>query len=74
MGTQRISWLPDTYPQNGMAWEARFARKDCTPCPQCAQCTRAKKEPRIVGLQTQEQYAALHTVRQRQMTEAFAQQ
>jgi len=74
MGKQSISWLPNTYPQNGMTWEARFARKDCTPCPQRAQCTRAKKEPRIVGLQAQEQYEALHTARQRQTTEAFAQQ
>jgi transposase len=57
-----------------MAWEARFARKDCTPCPQRAHCTRAKKEPRLVGLQTQEQYEALHAARQRQTTEAFAQQ
>jgi transposase len=74
MGQQSISWLPNTYPQNGMTWEARFARKDCTPCPQRAQCTRAKKEPRIVGLQAQEQYEALHSARQRQTTEAFAQQ
>ena len=28
MGKQSISWLPNTYPQNGMTWEARFARKD----------------------------------------------
>ena len=74
MGKQSISWLPHTYPQNGMTWEAHFARKDCTPCPQRAQCTRAKKEPRIVGLQAQEQYEALHTARQRQTIEAFAQQ
>jgi transposase len=74
MGKQSISWLPNTSPQNGMTWEARFARKDCTPCPQRAQCTRAKKEPRIVGLQAQEQYEALHAARQRQTTKAFAQQ
>ena len=33
MGKQSISWLPNTYPKNGMTWEVRFARKDCTPCP-----------------------------------------
>jgi transposase len=55
MGKQSISWLPNTYPQNGMTWEARFARKDCTPCLHRAQCTRSKKEPRIVGLQAREQ-------------------
>ena len=74
MGKQNISWLPNTYPQNGMTWEARFARKDCTPCLHRAQCTRSKKEPRIVELQAQEQYEALHAARQRQSTTAFAQQ
>ena len=32
-GKRSISWLPNTYPKNGMAFEARFARQDCTPCP-----------------------------------------
>ena len=32
-GKQSISWLPNTYPKNGMVFEARFARRDCTPCP-----------------------------------------
>ena len=39
MGKQSISWLPNTYPKNGMMWEVRFARKDCTPCVHRAQCT-----------------------------------
>ena len=55
-------------------WEGRFARKACTPCPHRAQCTRAKKEPRLLGLQAREQYEALQTARQRQTTEEFAQQ
>ena len=37
-----------------MVFEARFARKDCTPCPFRPQCTRSKTEPRIIGLQTRE--------------------
>src|SRR5689334_713340 len=32
-GKRSISWLPNTYPKNGMVFEARFARKDCTPGP-----------------------------------------
>src|SRR5215813_11269532 len=74
MGKQSISWLPNTYPQNGMTWEVRFARKDCTPCAHRAQCTRSKKEPRIVGLQAREPYEALHAARHHQTTEAFYQQ
>jgi hypothetical protein len=53
-GKESISWLPNTYPQNGMAYEARFSRKDCTPRPFRAHCTKAKQEPRIIGLQTRE--------------------
>ncbi len=30
-GKQSISWLPNTYLANGTAFEARFARADCTP-------------------------------------------
>jgi transposase len=73
-GKQSISWLPHTYPKNGMTWEVRFARKDCTPCPHRAQCTRAKKEPRIVGLQAREPYEALQEARKRQTSEEFRQQ
>ena len=73
-GQQSLSWLPTTYPQSGMVWEVRFARKDCTPCAYRAQCTKAKKEPRILGLQAREHYEALQTARQRQTTEAFRRQ
>jgi Transposase DDE domain len=73
MGKQSISWLPNTY-KNGMTWEVRFARKDCTPCLHRAQWTRAKKEPRLLGLQEREPYEALQAARQRQTTEAFHRQ
>jgi transposase len=73
-GKQSISWLPNTYPKNGMTWEVRFARKDCTPCPSRAHCTRAKQEPRLIGLQAREQYEALQDTRKRQTTMAFHQQ
>jgi transposase len=70
-GQQSISWLPNTYPQNGMVFEARFARKDCTPCPFRPQCTKAKHEPRIIGLQAREHHEALQGVRRRQTTAEF---
>jgi transposase len=70
-GKQSISWLPNTYPKNGMAFEARFARKDCTPCPLRPRCTKAKIEPRIIGLQTREQHEVLQAARRRQTTEEF---
>ncbi len=73
-GKQSISWHPHTYPASGMAFEARFARHDCTPCAFRARCTRAKVEPRIVGLQVREQYEALQAARKRQTTKEFQQQ
>ena len=57
-----------------MAFEARFARHDCTPCASRARCTRAKVEPRIIGLQAREQFEALHAARKRQTTPEFQQQ
>jgi hypothetical protein len=49
-GQHSLSWLPKSTVPGVMA-EARFSAKDCTPCAHRPQCTRAKKEPRIVGLQ-----------------------
>ena len=69
-GQQSLSWLPNTYPKNGMTWEVRFARKDCTPCVHRSPCTKAKQEPRLVGLQAREPDEALQAARQRQTTEA----
>jgi transposase len=72
-GKQHISWRPHTYPASGMAFEARYARQDCTPCAFRARCTRAEIEPRMVGVQVREQYEAWQTARQRQTTKEFHQ-
>ena len=72
-GKQSISWLPNTWPENGMMFEARFARKDCTPCELRTRCTRAKNEPRLIGLQAREYFEALQAARRHQTTEEFRQ-
>ena len=72
-GKQSISWLPNTWPENGMMFEARFARKDCTPCELRTRCTRAKNEPRLIGLQAREYFEALQAARRHQTTEDFRQ-
>ena len=69
-GRHSRSWLPKTTIP-GVVAEARFSAEDCTPCPHRTLCTRAKKEPRIIGLQSRDQYEALQTARQAQTTEAF---
>ena len=70
-GKRSLSWLPNTWPENGMMFEARFARRDCTPCALRPLCTRAKHEPRIIGLQAREHFEALQGARRHQKTEAF---
>ncbi len=70
-GKQSISWLPNTWPKNGMVFEARFARRDCTPCPPRLRCTRAQREPRIIGLHAREHFEALQGARRRQEAAAF---
>lgn len=71
MGKQSLSWLPNTYPKNGLVWEVRFARRDCTPCVHRSQCTKAKQEPHILGLQAREHHEALQAGRQHQTTDVF---
>ena len=70
-GKRSISWLPNTWPKNGMVFEARFATRDCFPCPLRPRCTRGKREPRIIGLQAREHFEALQGARRHQKTEAF---
>ena len=68
---ESLSWLANTYLATGVVWEARFAKADCLPCPTRAQCTRAKVEPRIIGLQERPQHEALQGRRAEQTTPEF---
>ena len=51
-----------------MAEEKGIARRDCTPCALRPRCTRAKREPRIIGLQEREHFEALQGARKHQGT------
>ena len=62
-GHESVSWLPAARPNEGMAFEVRFGRKDCTPCPLRPHCTRAKRQPRIIWLQERERFEALQGAR-----------
>ena len=70
-GKESISWLPSTYTKSGMVFEARFATRDCFPCPLRPRCTRGKREPRILGMQAREHFEALQGARRHQKTTAF---
>ena len=70
-GNESVSWLPAARADEGMSFEVRFGRKDCTPCPLRPRCTRAKREPRIIWLQARERFEALQSARRHQQTAAF---
>ncbi len=70
-GKQSLSWLPSLEAAKLCAFQVRFAKKDCLACVHRAQCTRAKDEPRILLLQTREEYEALQAARRRQKTPEF---
>ena len=70
-GKRSISWLPNACPKDGVVFEARFATRDCLPCPLRPRCVRGKREPRVIGLQAREHFEALQDARKHQKTEAF---
>jgi transposase len=70
-GKESPPWLPQGDPGTGVVWQTRFAKADCTPCPQRTQCTHAKVEPRLIGLQPRAQEEALQKRRAEQKTPEF---
>lgn len=52
-------------------WRYVFSRKDCSPCPLRAKCTRAKKSARVV--QITEKTKQLQPLRRKQKTKHFKQ-
>jgi len=70
-GQESASFRPNPHVLDGAAWEVRFARADCAACPLRAQCTRARRAPRVLTLLPRAQYEALHAARRNQDTDAF---
>jgi len=70
-GRESASFRPNPHVLDGAAWEVHFARADCASCPQRAQCTRARREPRVLTLLPQPLCEALRAARREQETTAF---
>ena len=70
-GKQSISWLPNTWPEerHGVRGAVRPQGLHALRVAPC--CTRAKREPRIIGLQAREHFEALQGARRHQETAAF---
>lgn len=72
MGKESYSWLPHSASDAAKGeFQIRFRRKDCTPCPSRAQCTKAKVEPRILFVQARTEHEVLQVARTAQETDAF---
>lgn len=71
MGKQSYSWLPNIDSTKVGSFKVRFSRADCSPCPVRAQWTQAKREPRILLLQSRAAHDVLQTARDNQQSEAF---
>ena len=72
-GKQSISWLPNTWPENGMMFEARFARKDCTPCPLRSRCTGPKTSRELSGCRRANTTRRCNPLARHQTTKEFRQ-
>jgi transposase len=75
MGNVSLPWrlLCPTKAPHQPVFFTRFRKADCAACPARARCTRGQS-PRSLTILPQAEFDALRHARQRQQTEAFAQQ
>lgn len=71
-GRTSLRWCETETARGRTMIHVDFAATDCTPCPVRAHCTRAKTLPRSLTLQPRAEHEAIQTARQRQQTQAFA--
>jgi transposase len=71
-GRTSLRWCETETARGRTMIHVDFAATDCTPCPVRAHCTRAKAQPRSLTLQPRAEHEAIHAARQRQRTQAFA--
>jgi transposase len=72
-GQESAGWKATTKHAHAVI-QVHFAAPTCRACAHRPQCTRAKEAGRKLTLLPPERYAAVQTVRQQQMTAAFAQE
>src|SRR5215212_2303641 len=74
LGRTRISWTPAIDKRRNQVVNIKFSTKDCGPCPLRARCTRSRTASarRTVTVRPQDQYEALRAAREREQTDAYA--
>ena len=75
-GRTSISWTPAVDKRRHQVVKIKFSTKDCGPCPHRAQCTRSRKASarRTITVRPQDQYEALRAAREREKTDAYAEE
>lgn len=73
-GRRSLSWYQTQTARDRTMIHVAFAAEDWTPCPVRSQCTRATRQPRSLTPQPQAEHEAIQAARQREATDAFAEQ
>ncbi|HVE91147.1 MAG TPA: IS1182 family transposase [Actinomycetota bacterium] len=75
-GRTSISWTPAVDKRRNQVVKIKFSTKDCGPCPHRAQCIRSRKASprRTITVRPQDQYEALRAAREREKTDAYAEE
>jgi transposase len=75
-GRTSISWTPAIDKRRNHVVKIKFSTKDCGPCPVRTQCTRSRKASarRTITVRPQQQYEALRAARERETTQAYAEE
>ena len=75
-GRTSISWTPAIDKRRNHVVKIKFSKRDCGPCPLRAQCTRSRKAAsrRTITVRPQDQYEALRAAREREKTDAYAEE
>lgn len=70
-GRTSCSWRerPDRY--GGKEIQIKFAKRDCSPCPQRAQCTQTASERRLLTIQPEVEFRALQEARRQESEPGF---
>ncbi len=73
-GKTSLHWLPAFNNHGTSVIQIKFSKRECRLCELQSQCTRAQPPRRTIGVYPEAEHKALTAARQRETTEAFAQQ
>jgi transposase len=73
-GRTSIRWTPAVDNRRNRVVKVKFSTKDCGPCPHRVQCIRSRKASprRTITVRPRDQYEALRSAREREKTDAYA--